>query len=51
MYLQDGITGNGKYNLKISTNDDFKIGEVGTIKDTVILDSDYEAGYVYDVLI
>ena len=51
VHLQDGSTGNGKYDITITTNDEFKIGEVVTIKGTVILNKDFGAGYVYDVLI
>ena len=51
VHLQDGTTGNGKYDLTITTNEEFKIGEVVTIKGTVILDKDFGSGYVYDVLV
>lgn len=51
VHLQDGSTGNGKYDITITTNDEFKIGEVVTIKGIVILNKDFGAGYVYDVLI
>ncbi|MBB6462342.1 OB-fold nucleic acid binding domain-containing protein [Flammeovirga kamogawensis] len=51
VHLQDGSIGNGKYDITITTNDDFKVGEVVTIKGTVTLDKDFGSGYVYDVLI
>ncbi|MDO6759315.1 hypothetical protein Q4566_03815 [Tamlana sp. 2_MG-2023] len=51
VHLQDGSIGNGQYDITITTNDEFKIGEVVTIKGTVILNKDFGAGYVYDVLI
>lgn len=51
VHLQDGTTGNGQYDITITTNDEFKVGEVVTIKGTVILDKDFGAGYVYDVLV
>ncbi|WP_194766307.1 DNA-binding protein [Tamlana sp. I1] len=51
VHLQDGTTGNGKFDITITTNDTFQIGEVATIKGTVILNKDFGAGYVYDVLI
>ncbi|KAB1071903.1 DNA-binding protein [Tamlana haliotis] len=51
VHLQDGSIGNGQYDITITTNDEFKIGEVATIKGTVILNKDFGAGYLYDVLV
>lgn len=51
VHLQDGTTGKGKYDITITTTDEFKTGEIVTIKGTVILNKDFGAGYVYDVLI
>ncbi|AZQ64877.1 DNA-binding protein [Flammeovirga pectinis] len=51
VHLQDGSIGNGKYDITITTNDTFKVGEVVTIKGTVTLDKDFGSGYVYDVLV
>ena len=51
MHLQDGTKGNGEYDVTITSNDEFKIDEVVTIKGTVILNKDFGSGYVYDVLI
>ncbi|MBU2949197.1 hypothetical protein KO493_00595 [Tamlana agarivorans] len=51
VHLQDGTTGNGQYDITITTNEEFKLGEIVTIKGSVILNKDFGAGYVYDVLI
>jgi hypothetical protein len=51
VHLQDGTKGKGEYDITITSNDEFKIGDVVTIKGTVILNKDFGAGYTYDVLI
>ncbi len=51
VHLQDGTKANGEYDVTITSNDTFKIGDVVTIKGTVVLNKDFGAGYVYDVLI
>ncbi|CDF79969.1 nucleic acid binding, OB-fold, tRNA/helicase-typ e [Formosa agariphila KMM 3901] len=51
VHLQDGTIGHGKYDLTITTKDDFKVGEVVTITGNVILNKDFGSGYVYDILV
>ncbi|KGL62667.1 OB-fold nucleic acid binding domain-containing protein [Polaribacter sp. Hel1_85] len=51
LHLQDGTKGNGKYDITVTSNDEFKIGDVVTIKGTVVLNKDFGSGYAYEVLI
>ena len=51
VHLQDGTKGNGAYDVTLTSNDNFKVGDVVTIKGTVVLNKDFGAGYVYDVLV
>ncbi|WBX72790.1 hypothetical protein PG913_07690 [Tenacibaculum pacificus] len=51
IHLQDGTTGNGEYDITITTNEKVKVGDIITIKGTVILNKDFGAGYLFDVLI
>lgn len=51
VHLQDGTTGNGQFDITITSLEEFKVGEVVTIKGSVTLNKDFGAGYVYDVLI
>ncbi|KXX70949.1 hypothetical protein [Flammeovirga sp. SJP92] len=51
VHLQDGTIGNGQYDITVTTDDNFSVGEVVTIKGNVILNKDFGAGYTYDVLV
>ncbi|WP_370424532.1 hypothetical protein [Tenacibaculum dicentrarchi] len=51
IHLQDGTTGNGQYDITVTSNEIVKIGDIITLKGTVILNKDFGAGYVFDVLI
>ena len=51
VHLQDGTKGNGEYDITITSNDTFKIGDVVTLQGTVVLNKDFGAGYIYNVLI
>lgn len=51
VHLQDGTKVKGEYDITITSIDKFKIGDVVTIKGTVILNKDFGAGYIYDVLV
>ena len=51
VHLQDGTKGNGQFDVTLTSDDLFKIGDVVTVKGTVVLDKDFGAGYTYDVLI
>jgi ABC-type oligopeptide transport system substrate-binding subunit len=51
VHLQDGTQGNGQNDITITSNAEFKVGEVVTIKGTVVLNKDFGAGYTYDVIV
>ena len=51
VHLQDGTKANGQYDITLTSNSKFNLGDVVTIKGTVVLDKDFGAGYVYDVLV
>ncbi len=51
VHIQDGTTGNGNYDLTITSNDEFQVDDVVTIKGTVVLNKDFGSGYSYDVII
>ena len=51
IHLQDGTKGNGEFDITVTSNHKFKVGEVVTIKGTVVLNKDFGSGYTYDVLI
>jgi hypothetical protein len=51
MHLQDGTKGNGQFDITVTSNDRFIVGNIVTIKGTVVLNKDFGAGYSYDVLI
>ncbi|ANQ49478.1 DNA-binding protein [Flammeovirga sp. MY04] len=51
VHLQDGTIGNGEYDITLTTDDTFEVGEVVTIKGNVILNKNFGSGYVYDILV
>lgn len=51
VHLQDGTKGNGQFDITITSDAEFKVGEIATIKGIVVLDKDFGAGYTYDVLV
>ena len=50
VHLQDGTSGSGNYDLTITTQDEVSIGDVVAFEGTIVLNKDFGAGYVYDVL-
>ncbi|MCL7752279.1 OB-fold nucleic acid binding domain-containing protein [Polaribacter sp. Z022] len=51
LHLQDGTKGNGEFDITVTSNAEFKVGEIVTIKGTVVLNKDFGSGYTYDVII
>ena len=51
IHIQDGTSSADKYDLTITTNEMFKVGEVVTLEGIVATDKDFGAGYAYDLLL
>jgi hypothetical protein len=51
IHLQDGTEASGKFDLTVTTAEEFKVGDIVTIEGTVTLDKDFGYGYFYDVLV
>lgn len=51
IHLQDGTEADGKFDLTVTTAEEFKVGDIVTIEGTVTLDKDFGYGYFYDVLV
>lgn len=51
IHIVDGTNFEGKKDLTITTNQLAKLGDIVTFKATVILDKDFGAGYVYNLLL
>jgi len=51
IHLQDGTKGNNQFDLTVTSNHRFVVGNIITIKGTVVLNKDFGAGYSYDVLV
>jgi hypothetical protein len=51
IHLQDGTEGDGKFDLTVTTAEEFKVGDIVTIEGKVTLDKDFGYGYFYDVLV
>lgn len=51
IHIVDGTNFEGKKDLTITTNELAKIGDIITFKATVVLDKDFGAGYVYNLLL
>ena len=50
-HLQDGTEHDGNYDITITTTDQVKVGDIATFEGTVVLDKDFGAGYLYEMLI
>ncbi len=50
IHLQDGTNAEGKFDLTITTQEQANIGDVVTFEGTIVLNKDFGAGYVYEVL-
>ncbi|MEN8118805.1 MAG: OB-fold nucleic acid binding domain-containing protein [Bacteroidota bacterium] len=51
IHLQDGTDYNGKFDLVVTSNQEFKVGDIVTIEGKVVLDRDFGYGYSYEILI
>jgi len=51
VHIQDGTSGNGEYDLTITTLDQVMKGDIVTFEGTLNLDRDFGAGYVYAVIL
>ncbi len=51
IHLQDGTEFEGKYDLTITSQEGFQVGQVVTIKGIVALNRDFGYGYNYAVLL
>ncbi|MBI5539708.1 MAG: SH3-like domain-containing protein [Bacteroidia bacterium] len=51
IHLQDGTEADGKFDLTVTTAEEFKVGDIVTIEGTVAIDKDFGYGYFYDVLV
>jgi hypothetical protein len=50
IHLQDGTTGNGKFDLTITCDDLPQLNQEAGFKGIITLNKDFGAGYVYDVI-
>lgn len=51
IHIQDGTEFNGEFDLTVTSKDEVKVDEMITIEGTVVLDKDFGAGYIYDVIV
>jgi len=51
IHLQDGTAFGDKFDLTATSDTEVKVGDIITLKGTVVLDKDFGAGYFYDVLL
>ena len=51
VHLQDGTEFEGKYDLTVTSQEDFQVGQVVTIEGIVALNRDFGYGYKYDILL
>jgi hypothetical protein len=50
VHLQDGTSAADKFDLTITTQEQVNVGDVVTFEGTIVLNKDFGAGYVYEVL-
>ena len=50
-HIQDGTAFNGEFDLTATTTDEVKMGDIVSFEGKVVLNKDFGAGYVYDVII
>ncbi len=51
VHIQDGTEANGKFDMTITTLENVAIGDMVTFTGKVVVDKDFGAGYVYEVLV
>ena len=50
VHIQDGTNYNGEFDLTVTTNEQYQVGDVVTLMGTIRLDKDFGAGYKYDII-
>lgn len=50
VHIQDGTNYNGEFDLTVTTNEQYQIGDAVTFMGTISLDKDFGAGYKYDII-
>lgn len=51
IHIQDGTEFNGVFDVTATSTDEVALGDIVSFKGTVVLNKDFGAGYVYDVII
>jgi len=51
VHIEDGTQFNNERDLTITTNEEVKEGDIVTFKGTIVLNKDFGAGYVYDIVL
>lgn len=51
IHLQDGTEYEGRWDITVTSNEDFDIGDVVTLEGRVILEMDFGSGYYYKILV
>lgn len=50
LHIQDGTSNDNEFDLTVTTNEVFNVGDVVTLRGTITLAKDFGAGYFYDVI-
>lgn len=50
LHIQDGTSTDNEFDLTVTTNEVFNVGDVVTLRGTIALSKDFGAGYFYDVI-
>jgi hypothetical protein len=50
LHIQDGTSNDNEFDLTVTTNEVFNVGDVVTLRGTIALSKDFGAGYFYDVI-
>jgi hypothetical protein len=51
IHLQDGTEHDGRWDITVTTQEEFKEGDIITIEGRVILEMDFGYGYYYEILV
>ena len=51
VHIEDGTQFNNERDLTITTKEEVKEGDIVTFKGTIVLNKDFGAGYVYDIVL
>ncbi|HRH64786.1 MAG TPA: hypothetical protein PLU53_00665 [Bacteroidia bacterium] len=50
IHIQDGTEYSGKFDLVVTSEQNFKEGDIVTIEGKILLDKDFGSGYSFDVI-